>query len=92
MTIEQTIEVPANRLITLEVPPQIPAGATAHFEVIWFPVKKAVNNFDTALEKIRDLCKDSSITVDSFLEMRRHDNELEENKFRNFSTGFEAVN
>ena len=53
---------------------------------------KTVNNFDTALEKIRDLCKDSSITVDSFLEMRRHDNELEENKYRDFSTGFEAVN
>jgi hypothetical protein len=26
MTIEQTIEVPANRRITLEVPPQIPLG------------------------------------------------------------------
>jgi hypothetical protein len=26
MTIEQTIEVPASRRITLEVPPQIPAG------------------------------------------------------------------
>ena len=26
MTIEQTIEVPANRQVTIEVPPQIPAG------------------------------------------------------------------
>ena len=28
MTITQTIEIPANRRITLEVPPQIPAGRT----------------------------------------------------------------
>jgi len=26
MTIEQTVEIPANRQITLEVPPQIPTG------------------------------------------------------------------
>jgi len=39
MTMTQTVKVPADRRITLDVPPQIPAGETAHFEVIWFPVK-----------------------------------------------------
>jgi len=39
MTITQTIEVPADRRIMLDVPPQIPAGETARFKVIWFPVK-----------------------------------------------------
>ena len=92
MTIRQTVKVPTDHRITLEVPPQIPAGATAHFNVIWFPVQKAVNDFDTALEKIQNLCKDSSITVDSFREMRRHDNELEEGKYRAFLSGFEANN
>ena len=38
MTITQTIEIPADRRITLEVPPQIPVGETARFEIIWFPV------------------------------------------------------
>ena len=28
MTVEQTIEIPASRRITLDVPPQIPAGRT----------------------------------------------------------------
>ena len=35
----QTVKIPADRRIMLEVPPQIPAGETARFEVIWFPVK-----------------------------------------------------
>jgi len=38
MTITQTVDIPANRRITLEVPPQIPTGGTARFEIIWFPV------------------------------------------------------
>jgi len=41
MAITQTIEVPADRRITLEVPREIPTGATARveFKVIPFPVK-----------------------------------------------------
>ena len=31
----QTVEVPADRRITLEVPKEIPAGSTARFKVIW---------------------------------------------------------
>ena len=52
MSYTQTIEIPADRRITLEVPPQIPIGETARFEVIWFPVnnetkpsKKANDSF-----------------------------------------------
>ena len=39
MTITQTVEIPANRRIMLDVPPQIPAGEKAKVKVIWFPVK-----------------------------------------------------
>ena len=39
MTMTQTVKVPADRRIMLEVPPQIQAGETARFEVFWFPVK-----------------------------------------------------
>jgi hypothetical protein len=49
---------------------------------------KEGNSLDTTLEKIWALCKDAPITVDSFLEMRRRDNELEENQYRHlFSNG-----
>jgi hypothetical protein len=86
MSITQTVTIPADHHLRLdfEVPPQIPAGATARLELFWSPQKEAVNNLDTALEKIWALCKDSPVTVDSFLEMRRHDKELEENQYRQF--------
>ena len=82
MTIEQTVIIPADHRITLEVPPTIPAGVTARLELDWSPQKEPDNNLDAALEKIWALCKDSSITVDSFLEMRRKDRELEESQYQ----------
>ena len=87
MTIEQTIEVPASRRITFEVPPEIPVGATARFEVVFSPEKEPAKNLDLILDKIRELCKDSSISVDSFLEMRRRDMELEEKQHRHLFPG-----
>jgi len=82
MTIEQTVTIPVDHLLHFEVPPQIPAGATARFELFWSPRKEEANSLDTVLDKIWAICKDSSVTVDSFLEMRRRDNELEENQYR----------
>jgi len=40
MSITQTVEVPANHRLTIDVPREIPTGTTARFEVIWFPQKK----------------------------------------------------
>ena len=83
MTIEQMIEVPAScRWITIEVPPEIPAGMIARLELNWSLLTEQDNNLDATLEKIWALCKESPITVDSFLEMRRCDKELEENQYR----------
>ena len=91
MIITQTVEIPADRRITLEVPREIPAGTTARFELIWFPVKKPVGNLDAALDTIWTLCKDAPLTVDSFLEDRRKDNERDENRYRQFLTDPEAA-
>jgi hypothetical protein len=88
MTVTQTVEIPADRRITLEVPREVPVGKTARFEIHWFPQEKAVNNLDVALERIWMLCKDSPVTVDSFLEMRRQDKELEETQYRQFFSNF----
>ena len=38
MTIEHTVDIPANRRITIEVPPQIPTGRTN--VIIQFPVSE----------------------------------------------------
>jgi len=86
MTIEQTVTIPADHLLHLDfkVPSQIPAGTTARLELFWSPRKEASNSLDATLEKIWALCRDSSVTVDSFLEMRHRDKELEENQYRQF--------
>jgi hypothetical protein len=40
MTIEQTIEVPANRRLTIDIPPEVPSGITARVELKLFPFVK----------------------------------------------------
>jgi len=84
MTIEQTIKIPADHRLTIDVPREVPVGATARCEIHWFPRKEAINNLDAALEEIWALCKDAPVTVDSFLEERRRDNEMEEERYRQF--------
>jgi hypothetical protein len=84
--IEQTVIIPADHRLRLdfEVPSEIPTGSTARIELFWSPSKETTHNLDAALEKIWKLCDGSSLTVDSFLEMRRRDKELEESQYRRF--------
>jgi len=43
MLSEQIVEIPTSRRLRLdiEVPPEIPTGATARIELAWFPQKEA---------------------------------------------------
>jgi hypothetical protein len=84
MTITQTVDIPADRRVFFDVPREIPVGTTARFEIRWFPRKEAVNNLDAALEEIWALCEDVPVTVDGFLDERRRDNELEEQRYGQF--------
>ena len=52
MTITQTVKVPADRRITFEVPPQIPAGETARFKIIWFPGKNEARPSEKANDSL----------------------------------------
>jgi len=70
----QTIKVPVDRRIILEIPPQIPAGETARFEVIWFPV-----NDKTELSKENDSFprnKDGKIILTNDVKERLLANEI----------------
>jgi hypothetical protein len=40
MTIEQTVTIPANHRLTIDVPPQVPTGASV---IIQFPVSEGIN-------------------------------------------------
>jgi hypothetical protein len=77
MTVTQTVDIPADRRITLEVPREVPTGRTI---LAFTPVDK----FDP--EKAREAIKNCSglakrmginLSSDEFLEMRRKDRELE---------------
>jgi len=82
MTIEQTIEIPASHRITLDLPPELPAGKA---KIIITPQteKHAANAYET-IESLRGLAKKlgSTLTVESFLEMRHEDLRIEEAKYK----------
>ena len=58
MTITQTVEIPADRRITVEVPSYIPAGETARFEINWFPVN---NEAKPLVEANSSLSEDKAV-------------------------------
>jgi hypothetical protein len=78
MTVTQTVHIPADHRITLEVPHEVPPGKTV---LAFTPVEV----FDP--EKAREAIKNCSglfkrlginLSSDEFLEMRRKDRELED--------------
>jgi hypothetical protein len=70
----------------LSLPQELPTGkAKVAFTVTAEPAGKETNSissFDIALAEIRELCKDSKLTVDRFLEMKQEDIALEEAKYQ----------
>jgi hypothetical protein len=85
MTIEQTVKITEERRLHLVLPPGIPAGITVTVN-IFIPTEGAAaaphRSVDEISGKLWELCKDSNLTSDSFLEMKRKDKELEEAKYR----------
>jgi hypothetical protein len=79
MVIEQIVEIPADRRITLEVPREIPAGRVL---LTFTPAPSdsfaaGKSKFRAARQKLRELCRESTLTVESFLAMKDTDRVLE---------------
>jgi hypothetical protein len=76
MTIEQNIEIPADRRITLELPAQIPAG-TARIKVFVSPDTKAVKKTVKMSRQMRKIMqfygclKDSQVFEGDPMEIQR---------------------
>jgi hypothetical protein len=92
MTVTQTVDIPADRRITLEVPREVPVGKT----ILAFTPMPA---FDP--EKAREAIKNCSglakrmginLSSDEFLEMRRKDKEFEDAKYRRLFSSSEDDN
>jgi hypothetical protein len=87
MTIEQTLEIPPNRRITIDIPPEFPAGGRVTILVLAQNDVKETPRRRTpeeAIEHCRGLGKRLGIrlTSDRLLEMRRGDKALEEAQHR----------
>jgi len=82
MTIEQTIEIPASHRIFLDLPLELPAGK-AKITITPQTEKQTTTAYET-IENLRGLAQKlgSTLTVESFLEMRREDLRLEEAKYQ----------
>ncbi|GHV22403.1 hypothetical protein FACS189494_09200 [Spirochaetia bacterium] len=83
-TLQQTIEIPVDHRLFIEVPKEIPAG-TATFRLEWTatPSTSGVHEDCTQnIRELRELCKGSSVTVDSFLEKRHRERDRENAKYR----------
>ena len=84
MIIEQTIEIPANRRIFLDLPPELPMGR-AKVTVVPEMEKPDTRAYE-AVESLRGLAKKmgSTLSVENFLEMTKEDLLLEELKYDKF--------
>ena len=82
MTIEQTIEVPADHRVFLDLPPELPVGKAKI--TITPQTEKPASSAYGSIENLRGLAKrmGSNLTVENFLEMRREDLRLEEAKYQ----------
>jgi hypothetical protein len=87
MTIEQTVEIPPNRRITLDIPAGFPTGERVTVIVLAPDSVKETPRRRTpeeAIEHCRGLGKRLGIrlTSDRLIEMRREDKALEEARYR----------
>jgi hypothetical protein len=81
MTIEQTVEIPANHRLHLELPRTVPTGVMATVEINIPTVVDAFQNSPqpgTPVKSFRGILKGRGITLERFREMQREDKALED--------------
>lgn len=78
---EQTVEIPVNHRLTLDVPAEIPAGRAVlelRFTPLYDPPGQAG---DAWVNPLKGICKGSKMTLERFRENQREDAELEDSLF-----------
>ncbi|MDR1147739.1 MAG: hypothetical protein LBK66_03830, partial [Spirochaetaceae bacterium] len=85
MTFEQTVEIPANRRLTINIPREFPASAA----ILTFTPKPADTTGKNAqarlqetVKKLRNLAKNCSFSSEDLFEERRKDRALDEAQYR----------
>jgi len=78
MTIEQTVTIPADYRLFLELPHSIPIGARAKVSVVIPTVFDSHNTVNLNIKSFKGILKGKGITIDQLREMQREDKALEE--------------
>ena len=79
MTIEQMVEIPANRRITIEVPPELPTGK-AKVELTITPETMPQEKTVRPLASLAGIDKERD-TMDAYFARKREDKEREDAQF-----------
>ena len=79
MIVEQIIEVPVNRRIFLDLPPELPFGKV---RVLIFPLAENSFQTDMSLLSMRGSCKGID-TMDAYFARKQADKALENHKTEN---------
>jgi hypothetical protein len=74
MTIEQTVEIPADHRLVFEIPPNIPEGRARAALTLTFETAVPRDK----VKSFRGILKGRGISFDRFMEMRREDKALED--------------
>ena len=80
MTIEQTVAIPTDYRIFLELPRSVPTGVNARVSITIPTVLETQSNIEIVkpVKSFRGILKGKGITIERFREMQREDKALEE--------------
>jgi hypothetical protein len=76
MTIEQTVEIPASRRVTFDLPFSFPVGTAKAALVIFPDAPQGAQQMPAPRETAETLCgvaKDSALTLEKFQKLQRED-------------------
>ena len=76
MSITQTVEIPANHLLTIHVPSEVPEGKA---QIVFTTMEKASGKAPTLLS-LRGSCKGFD-TMDAYFKRKQADKALEDRKY-----------
>jgi hypothetical protein len=78
MTIEQTVEIPADHRLVFEIPPNIPAGRAKAALTLTFETTVSQPEKGASWRSLFGMCKDSGDTLAAYMERRRADGAWEQ--------------
>ena len=80
MTLTQTVKIPADYRISLELPRSVPTGVNASISITIPTSYETQNSIEPVkpVKSFRGILKDKGITIERFLEMQREDKALED--------------